>query len=245
MTTDIQLLLTRIQQRTQFTDLRLIDYDLLLEDTRRLYDLLHAQRATFVHPAAAIMTSMDSPVAEETIPELPKMEGPTTESLAGAEPIPADPDPHIEPDDWITTNQTEADATPDSAPEDSVEPSVFADDDVLGKQPLTPVIESRPVEEHLIIPLSVSTSQRPYTPPTGPDIRKLIGINDKYLFTSELFRNDNAAFEQALQEIQSFESKWDALRWIQNGPATDYHWSEDDSTVTAFFALMDLYFSRR
>jgi len=50
---------------------------------------------------------------------------------------------------------------------------------------------------------------------TSADIRSFIGINDKYLFMSELFGNDKAAYEHALDTINLAEHGEAATKWLQ------------------------------
>ena len=49
----------------------------------------------------------------------------------------------------------------------------------------------------------------------GKDIRSMISINDKYQIMSELFGNDKAAYEDALNHINGPVSEEAALKWLQ------------------------------
>ena len=62
---------------------------------------------------------------------------------------------------------------------------------------------------------------KPQTPKSdaaaGPkDIRAFISINEKYQIMSELFGNDKAAYEDALNHINTAENEAAALKWLQD-----------------------------
>ncbi len=47
------------------------------------------------------------------------------------------------------------------------------------------------------------------------DLRKAIGINDRYVFINELFRGDEVMYERSLKTINSFRMFPEAEYWIE------------------------------
>lgn len=81
---------------------------------------------------------------------------------------------------------------------------------------------------------------------SSKDIRLFIGINDKYQFISELFRNNAEAYEEILDEINSFETKQDALYFLNNsGVTTLYGWEDDNFTVILFQNVLNQFFATK
>ncbi len=81
---------------------------------------------------------------------------------------------------------------------------------------------------------------------TSKEIRMFIGINDKYQFINELFGNNPEAYEEILDEINSFETKQDALFFLNNsGVTTLYGWDEDNFTVILFQNVLNQFFATK
>lgn len=78
-----------------------------------------------------------------------------------------------------------------------------------------------------------------------PDLRKAIGINDRFLFISELFANDHQSYDQAIETLNSCTSWDEARQWIADHLQTRYQWKENDPTAEAFYAIVKKRFSAR
>lgn len=78
-----------------------------------------------------------------------------------------------------------------------------------------------------------------------PDIRRSIGINDKYQFISELFSNDKNAYEQVMDKINTCHTEEEAVAWVQREVATEFQWGEDDEAVQYFYTTLNDYFINR
>ncbi len=70
------------------------------------------------------------------------------------------------------------------------------------------------------------------------DLRKAIGINDKYLFIKELFRNDEVAYERSIKTINSFHIFPEAEYWIQREMKYKLGWDDNNATVKMFYQLV-------
>lgn len=75
------------------------------------------------------------------------------------------------------------------------------------------------------------------------DLRKAIGINDRYLFINELFRGDEAMYERSIKTINGFSIWPEAEYWIRRELKTKLGWSNDNETVQVFDQLVKRRFS--
>jgi len=76
------------------------------------------------------------------------------------------------------------------------------------------------------------------------DIRKRIGINDKYQFISELFGNNKEAYEEVIGEINTFDTEEEAIAWLNN-ISNQFNWQDDSETVQTFYMLLSDHFGAR
>jgi hypothetical protein len=70
------------------------------------------------------------------------------------------------------------------------------------------------------------------------DLKKAIGINDRFLYINELFRGDENMYERSIKTINSFSILPEAEYWIQRELKTKIGWSEGNETVKQFIQLV-------
>lgn len=70
------------------------------------------------------------------------------------------------------------------------------------------------------------------------DIKKAIGLNDRFIFISELFRGDEAMYERSLKTINHFSIYPEAEFWIQRELKLKLGWKEDHPFVKQFDQLV-------
>jgi hypothetical protein len=75
------------------------------------------------------------------------------------------------------------------------------------------------------------------------DLKKAIGVNDRYLFINELFRGDEAMYERSIKTINGFSIFPEAEYWIRRELKTKLGWTDTDSTVAHFDQLVKRRFS--
>jgi hypothetical protein len=75
------------------------------------------------------------------------------------------------------------------------------------------------------------------------DLRKAIGINDRFLFINELFRGDEAMYERSIKTINSFNIYPEAEYWISRELKVKIGWNNDNTTVQHFDQLVKRRFS--
>jgi hypothetical protein len=93
-------------------------------------------------------------------------------------------------------------------------------------------IIQQPVSEHKHSDLKKSPSD---------NIEKLIGINDKYLFTTELFDNNNTLYLDTINILNRFDTYEQASNWLNS----KYDWEEDNQAVLALTELLKSYYSNK
>lgn len=75
------------------------------------------------------------------------------------------------------------------------------------------------------------------------DLRKGIGINDRFTFVSELFRGDEAMYERSIKTINSFHILSEAEYWINRELKFKLGWNDTKETVQHFYHLVRRRFS--
>ena len=75
------------------------------------------------------------------------------------------------------------------------------------------------------------------------DLRKGIGINDRFTFVSELFRGDEAMYERSIKTINSFNILSEAEYWINRELKFKLGWNDNKEDVQHFYHLVRRRFS--
>lgn len=75
------------------------------------------------------------------------------------------------------------------------------------------------------------------------DLRKAIGINDRFLFINDLFRGDEAMYERSIKTINSFNIYPEAEYWINRELKVKLGWDNSHLTVQHFDQLVKRRFS--
>jgi hypothetical protein len=75
------------------------------------------------------------------------------------------------------------------------------------------------------------------------DLRKAIGINDKFVFLAELFNGDEAMYERSIKTINNFHVLQEAEYWINRELKLRLGWNDTANTVQHFYSLVRRRFS--
>ena len=75
------------------------------------------------------------------------------------------------------------------------------------------------------------------------DLKKAIGVNDRFLFINELFRGDEAMYERSIKTINNFSIYPEAQYWIERELKVKIGWKESDPIVKQFDQLVKRRFS--
>lgn len=79
----------------------------------------------------------------------------------------------------------------------------------------------------------------------GPvkDLKKAIGVNERFLFINELFRGDEVMYERSVKTINSFTIWPEAEYWVKRELKTKLGWKDSNETVQHFDQLVKRRFS--
>ncbi len=75
------------------------------------------------------------------------------------------------------------------------------------------------------------------------DLKRAIGVNERFLYINELFRGDEAMYERSIKTINSFSIFPEAEYWIRRELKTKLGWTDSDATVAQFDQLVKRRFS--
>lgn len=75
------------------------------------------------------------------------------------------------------------------------------------------------------------------------DLRKAIGINDRFLFINDLFRGDESTYERSIRTINGFNIFAEAEYWISRELKVKLGWNAEDPAVILFDQLVKRRFS--
>jgi hypothetical protein len=75
------------------------------------------------------------------------------------------------------------------------------------------------------------------------DLRKGIGVNDKFLFINELFRGDEDMYERSIKTINGFRILPEAEYWINRELKVKLGWNDSKDTVQHFYGIVRRRFS--
>lgn len=70
------------------------------------------------------------------------------------------------------------------------------------------------------------------------DLKKAIGVNDRYVFVQELFRGDEVMYERSIKTINSFNILQEAEYWIERELKLKLAWDDSKDSVRHFCQLV-------
>ena len=75
------------------------------------------------------------------------------------------------------------------------------------------------------------------------DLRKAIGVNDRFLFVNDLFRGDENMYERSIKTINGFNIYPEAEYWIQRELKVKLSWPDNSESAKIFDQLIKRRFS--
>jgi hypothetical protein len=77
------------------------------------------------------------------------------------------------------------------------------------------------------------------------DLKKAIGINDRFVFINELFRGDEIMFERSIKTINNFHIYPEAVYWMERELKIKLGWDERHPAAQHFYELVKRRFAGR
>ena len=75
------------------------------------------------------------------------------------------------------------------------------------------------------------------------DLKKAIGVNDRYVFINQLFRGDEVMYERSLKTINGFRILPEAEYWMERELKVKLGWDENREATRQFYQLVKRRFS--
>jgi hypothetical protein len=75
------------------------------------------------------------------------------------------------------------------------------------------------------------------------DLKKAIGINDRFVFINELFRGDDAMYERSIKTINNFSAYPEAQYWMERELKIKLGWDDSRPSTKEFYHLVKRRFS--
>jgi protein subunit release factor A len=75
------------------------------------------------------------------------------------------------------------------------------------------------------------------------DLKKAIGINDRFVFINELFRGDEVMYERSIKTINNFSIYPEAQYWMERELKIKLGWDNDRPATQEFYSLVKRRFS--
>jgi hypothetical protein len=75
------------------------------------------------------------------------------------------------------------------------------------------------------------------------DLKKAIGVNDRFVFISQLFRGDEVMYERSLKTINGFRILPEAEYWMERELKVKLGWDENREATKQFYQLVRRRFS--
>lgn len=252
METRIQEILQRLQDLSNDQSPKsLIDLDLMLDYTRVLYaDLIALRKATPI-PTVHI-NKVETTTGQEDIQTQHLPDEPASSSIPNTVAIEECLDQNIPESNAVIAEESHpAIHTADSDNDEIIETLKSKAESAISFEP--PAQSAAKEPEHLSNTLEEEAPAQPTASPhimhredvpyPNKDIRKVIGINDKFLFLNELFNNHKTEYENTLDEINQLGNFDAARKWLEAKSASKTVWDEESSTVQNFIAVLKKHFS--
>jgi hypothetical protein len=109
----------------------------------------------------------------------------------------------------------------------------------INKQQTKDLPSTKTLHERLVSEVEVSTLGEKLERLPISDLKKAIGLNQKFVFINELFNKDHEIFETTLLTINNFSSAIEADNFINNNLKARFNWDTSNENVKDFFELVE------
>ena len=229
-TREIELLVKGLEKSQS---LHRIEVDLLLSKIRSLYEEAYLLHTQYQDPPEIENIIIPEPVKSEPEPAMPVPEPPLViipEPLQRHDPV-EPPTPELDP--GLNPFLNPLFDTPVTFRE-VIEQAPVERREVITKK-ADPVV-SAPIEtQHAASPAAGAKKASSVNEMPVADLFDAVGLNDRFLFTRELFSNSNEIFRTTLQSLNQAGSSEKARNLLKER----FDWDEKDPVVQSFMALVE------
>ena len=226
-----------LEKASQDKSLSLINRDLILDKLRRIYDELlifnDGGSATKQTPKLAFTKHDEEPEAIEHIYEnKAAVVNNDIEGLSSAK----DGFGTVSSEEEVTQEHYQAEIS-EIEEEIEVEGSIFSDDVVKMKSSSAIVSDKyKPKKKFMNEVLGKNKKDMASVLQNKPigDLTKAIGINDKFLFTKELFSGNAKLYAKTIKQLNKFTDINEALIYIQE----NFSWNDDNEAANQLIDLI-------
>ena len=194
-------------------------------------------------------SAADASAAQE--PDAAELSGAAEPSDAAGEPLAGEPDANVDAGEIEPEEPAESSSAEPAAPEPVVMPSPAGSPAAGAAAPETPaeplprgavlgeVInhDVQTLADTIAPPRDIASELRRSEPVT--DLRKAIGINDKFLMIRDLFGGDGASYEVAIRALNAFDNLDDCMIYI----AEHYAWNANSDGAKLLMELLERKFA--
>ena len=194
-------------------------------------------------------SAADASAAQE--PDAAELSDAAEPSDAAGEPLAGEPDANVDAGETEPEKPSESPSAEPAAPEPAVTPSPAGSPAAGAAAPETPaeplprgavlgeVInhDVQTLADTIAPPRDIASELRRSEPVT--DLRKAIGINDKFLMIRDLFGGDGASYEVAIRALNAFDNLDDCMIYI----AEHYAWNANSDGAKLLMELLERKFA--
>jgi len=197
-------------------DLPRIEIDSMLEQLRRIYDLVYAMGRTN-DPGIIENQKVEAPVSEEAFVEYATEVKPAEPAAPLPEELPVDNGAVASPPDLF-----------------SAQPESIADKYLKS--------EKKTVADRITGSREDKSVARKMSRNKIEDIRTVIGINEKFFFINDLFQGDMKEYQAAIDRLNSYTARAEALSFLDH-LKKDKNWKDDAESYLQLRALVERRYS--
>ncbi len=221
---EIDTLLNSLGQSNEIYD---IEIDILLSRIRLFYD-----DVKFLGQLdSSSDKTEDIPASQDIIPEFPN-------PRESSEPAKT-PEPSVVPEPSVSVEPPETpEPVVDTEPPVSAEPTITPEPSVVPEPPVS--VEPPETPEPMVDPEPPITQNPNSNIFAGvkmqavDDIMVAIGLNDRFLFTRELFDNDAEKFTKTINALNQKDNWNQASAYLDE----NFHWDMEDPTLILFLSFV-------
>lgn len=144
------------------------------------------------------------------------------------------------------TQQPATQAEITEAPKKAQEEVIIPEDEIVNynDKPLN-ITNSETEPKPVVEEIKIEELPAPQAPKEQRNINKIIGINDKYQYISELFGNDKEAYDVTLKQINNYDNADEAVSWLKSDISKKHNWDDELVSVQMFYDTVNTFFSAR